>query len=482
MPKTIKTITFLATFVLSSYAHAGVLGDIDGDGHVGFSEAVYALQSLSDIRSPLANGDALKNIITVAKANGNFSDPVAAVNSITDASVNNPYLVLIGPGVYTITQTLQIKEHVDIVGSGENNTKIKGAISTGNYDASSAIISGANNSMLSSLSIENMGGGDYSTALFNYQVSPTVINLTALAAGGAINRGICNISSSSPTMKEVTATALGGGDSCGVYNFFSSPTMTDFTATASGATKNCGIFNYASSPTMTNVTTRTSGGDENMGVENRNNSYPKMTNVTADASEGSSNTGVYNYSSLPTMTNVIAMSYGGSYNCGVYNESSSTPMTNVTASGVGGSNSYGVRNLSSSPVMTNVTATAFSGGHSYGVYNASSSPGMTDVTATASGVGDSYGVYNISSSPVMTNVTATASGDINSYGICNHSSSPKIRRSTMEGATYGLFNVDSISSAVISQSTVIGGILSTLTNTCVACDNGNGSALNAGCQ
>ena len=53
-------------------------------------------------------GRKLKNVDTVAKANGDFTDPVAAVNSITDASATNPYLVVICPGVYTITQTLMM--------------------------------------------------------------------------------------------------------------------------------------------------------------------------------------------------------------------------------------------------------------------------------------------------------------------------------------------------------------------------------------
>ena len=100
----------------------------------------------------------LKNIITVAKANGDFKDPVAAVNSITDASAENPYLVVIGPGVYTVTKTLAMKQYVDIVGSGKNLTKVKGAISTSKHNASSAIISGARTSALSSLTVENTGG------------------------------------------------------------------------------------------------------------------------------------------------------------------------------------------------------------------------------------------------------------------------------------------------------------------------------------
>ena len=62
--------------------------------------------------------NSLKNVVTVAKGKGQFTDPVAAVNSISDASVDNPYLVVIGPGVYTLTQTLVMKEYVDIEGSG----------------------------------------------------------------------------------------------------------------------------------------------------------------------------------------------------------------------------------------------------------------------------------------------------------------------------------------------------------------------------
>jgi hypothetical protein len=176
----------------------------------------------------------LKNVVTVAKANGNFTDPVMAVNSITDASATNPYLVVIGPGVYTISQTLVMKPYVDIAGSGENVTKITGAISTG----SSAIISGASHSTLSSLTVEHTGGGSDARALYNDSASPMVTNVTATASGGTSNCGVYNYNSSSPTMTGVTATASGGTKSYGVRNVeYSSPTMTGVTATASGGTE-----------------------------------------------------------------------------------------------------------------------------------------------------------------------------------------------------------------------------------------------------
>jgi pectin methylesterase-like acyl-CoA thioesterase len=107
---------------------------------------------------PLFGDDAkpLKNIVTVAKANGMFTDPLAAVNSITDASEINPYVVVIGPGIYTISKTLVMKPYVNITGCGENFTILKGAISKNVYNES-AIISGIENSALTSLTVENTG-------------------------------------------------------------------------------------------------------------------------------------------------------------------------------------------------------------------------------------------------------------------------------------------------------------------------------------
>jgi hypothetical protein len=82
----------------------------------------------------------------------------------------------------------------------------------------------------------------------------------------------------------------------------------------------------------------------------------------------------------------------------------------------------------------------------------------------------------------MTDVTATASGGTNNnYGVYSwNSASPTIRRSKMEGTTNSLYTV-SPSTATVSQSTLIGVVGGNGTNKCVACDNGNGTALNADC-
>ena len=228
----------------------------------------------------------LKNIITVAKANGNFTDPRAAVNSITDASATNPYLVVIGPGVYTITHTVQMKPYVEITGSGENVTKLTGAISTPN-SASSAVVAGANFSALSSLTVENTGGSTISIALYNDSASPVLSNVTAMASGGtAWSYGIRN-DSSSPTMTNVTATASGVSYNYGVYNRSSSPKMTDVIATASGGQGTYGVLNdISSSPIMTNVTATGSGGTIiDVGVYTENSSSAVIRRSTIDGDD-----------------------------------------------------------------------------------------------------------------------------------------------------------------------------------------------------
>jgi len=188
----------------------------------------------------------ISNIVTVAKANGMFTDPVAAVNSITDASVTNPYLLKIYPGVYTITQTLAMKPYVDITGSGENVTKITGTISSG-APSTSAIISGANNSTLSSLTVENTGGIIYSTGLNNSNAS----NVTVTASGGTTNFGVYN-DVSNLAMTNVTVTASGGTNNYGVFNLSSSPVMMGVIATASGGSGvDYGVYKFgASSPVI----------------------------------------------------------------------------------------------------------------------------------------------------------------------------------------------------------------------------------------
>ena len=201
-------------------------------------------------RHPLVN---LMNVVTVSAENGDFTSPVEAIESITDATDTNPYLIIIGPGVYEIGTTMKMKEWVTIQGAGQEATKITGAVSTGYADETSAIVKGMSNAALTDLTIINRGGSTYSIAIFNYEASPRIERVTAIASGegGYANTGILNQDSSSPIMTNVTASVSGSTtENFGVYNVISSsPTMVNVKANASGGWwRNSSVYIRNSSP------------------------------------------------------------------------------------------------------------------------------------------------------------------------------------------------------------------------------------------
>lgn len=97
------------------------------------------------------------NVIVVAQSGGNFTDPVSAMNSITDASADNRYLVKIMPGVYNITgrdTVLEAQSFVDIEGSGKDVTVLR------KQDGWMAVhVGGVTSSEIRNLTIESLTGG-----------------------------------------------------------------------------------------------------------------------------------------------------------------------------------------------------------------------------------------------------------------------------------------------------------------------------------
>lgn len=239
-----------------------------------------------------------QNIKVVAKSGGDFTTITDALNSITDASDTNHYLIYIAPGVYE--EHVTMKEYVDIEGAGELTTKIT---FTGSSTEEPSTVVGANNAELRFLTVENIGGAYYATAIYNDGVSPRLTHITASAWGGTANYGVSN-KASSPTMTNVTASASGGSDNIAVRNSGgSSPMMTNVTANASGGTVNYGVWNNSSSPTMSNVTASASGGTTaNYGVYNYNDSSPTINNSVISANGGTNSYGIYNTASSGTYT------------------------------------------------------------------------------------------------------------------------------------------------------------------------------------
>jgi len=252
--------------------------------------------------SATANGTALLNTL----------------NGITDASDLNPYLIKLGPGIYDLgtcdtsgtppfSCVVHMKPYVSIEGSGEKATKITAAVSSAVLPPTAGTVMGADNAELRFLSVESTGTGTHTTAIVNFETSPSILHV------------------------KVKATGLGSTNSYGFYNSLgSAPVMTNVTADASGGSNNNrGIFNSLSSaPVMTNVTATASGGTVSYGISIGDSSTPVIANVTATASGGTTNNyGIYSNNALPTtMTNVTATASGGTNSYGLYflNYSSAT--------------------------------------------------------------------------------------------------------------------------------------------------------------
>lgn len=234
----------------------------------------------------IAAGKRAKKTVLVSPKSTETESGEALLNALAQISLpseSNPYLIIIEPGVYDIGgESLQMKSYVDIQGSGQDLTKIKGNIGF----ASTAVLRGANNAELRFLTVENTGGGTFAEAIYNSSQSPAITNVTATASGGSyLNVGIHNYNSSS-VMTNVTASASGGGtDIRGVFNVLGTPVMAHVTATASGGTYNYGVYNDASTPEMKDVTASASGGTTSIGVNNGGGSFT-MTDCNCDGGWG----------------------------------------------------------------------------------------------------------------------------------------------------------------------------------------------------
>lgn len=194
----------------------------------------------------------LQNVITVSPKNGDFTTLDAAIASVASkASEKNPFLIVIGPGVYTIGSTLKMVPYVNIKGSGREITILEGAIGDSAYSAAGAILTMSNYCQVSNLTIKNSGNNQpYSIGVYSSQ-------------------------SISSQLKDVSVSAKSDKDSvCAVYCDSTSLLISNSGVSASGplnsptsTTKTFGILaEGTSAPTVENVLLSGNGGAYAHGV------------------------------------------------------------------------------------------------------------------------------------------------------------------------------------------------------------------------
>lgn len=135
-----------------------------------------------------------------------FNYITAALNSITNASPTNPYVVKVMPGTYN--EQVNMKSYVNVVGSGQDATVIYFAGNTG------ATVYMATNSTLQSLKVvydETVSG--YDAIFFRSGVGGTVVDVATHA-----DKGI-GIEGDGPTVKIVNCNIYGSSYGVGVWSF-----------------------------------------------------------------------------------------------------------------------------------------------------------------------------------------------------------------------------------------------------------------------
>jgi hypothetical protein len=188
--------------------------ELDGKNSTDFARAYKRTVVVSPVGSITQNGTALKD----------------ALASITNASsATNSYLLKIEPGTYDLgsSGSLEMKEHVDIEGSGELKTLITSNVSSDGTESSVCPVStvaGADDAELRFLTVRNTGAGNCNIAIRNSSASLHLTHVTAesIGGGGGLTIGVYNSLGSSLTMSNATATASGGNSNVGVYSVGSS--------------------------------------------------------------------------------------------------------------------------------------------------------------------------------------------------------------------------------------------------------------------
>jgi hypothetical protein len=253
----------------------GDKGDAGPQGEKGDPGVMYVrTKVVSPGTTPATSGTALR----------------AAIDSIADGKT---WLVKVEPGVYDLgSLPLQLRPGIHLQGSGENSTLVRASISS----TSVGTVMGTANSELSSLTVENIGGGSDSIAIYSEAPSFTFHDIVATARGGsAASFGIV-LKKAQGSFSNVRAIASSSGYASGFQCFSCTANLLESYAEANGdtltaSTQAMGIYTSNGTVYLRNVTSNANGAHFNWGVYADGN--VSLVNVEAQGSGGTKGIGLF---------------------------------------------------------------------------------------------------------------------------------------------------------------------------------------------
>jgi len=399
-----------------------------------------------------------QNVVVVAKSGGDYTTVQTAIDSITGAAADNPYLVWVAPGVYS--ETVTMKPYVHLQGAGQGATIITSAVSGSDWPPTQATLVLASDTSLSDLTVGNGGVGDANVALLatagmtrtlvadvtaqaqgdglnNYPIvlsgsgtGVTLQQVTALAENGTNhNVGLFNFGGAAAALWGGSFTGRGGQNAWGIFNTNSDTTLEAVSVTAlgeNGSNLNNGLYNYngAAAALCGGVFTGR-GGNQTGGVGNQLNSTLTAEDITVLAENGSENYALGSFDGAAmTVRGAAVTARGGETNYALGNEFNVTlDAESVTALAENGSSAnYGLWNVNNAEATVRGSAfTARGGIAAYGIYNDASGTTLEadNVTALAeNGSNSNHGLYNHSgAAAVLRGGSFTGRGGMGAWGI-----------------------------------------------------------------
>jgi hypothetical protein len=248
-----------------------------------------------------------------------------AIDSITDASEDNPYLVWVAPGEYL--ESVTMKPYVHLQGAGQETTVISSTVTSEDFPPINATLVMTSHVTVRDLQIVNNGAGELIAGLIATAgvVDAKVTDVKVMAHGNSEQNFAIFTIGSSLTFESVTASSQNGTlSNTGMYNDEGSEVeLVDCSAAGTGGYQAYGIYNFGDSfLTARNTDAQGSNANHNRGLVNQNGAYAIIEDGSfiADGPGGTSARGIVNDngSSLQAV-HISVYARSSDYNQGVAN-------------------------------------------------------------------------------------------------------------------------------------------------------------------
>ncbi|MCD6344751.1 MAG: hypothetical protein J7M17_04005, partial [Anaerolineae bacterium] len=398
------------------------------------------------------------NVIMVAQSGGDYTSVQAAIDSITDAAADNPYLVWVAPGVYN--ETVTMKPYVHLQGAGQEATVITSTATTGAWPPDTGTLVLTDHVSLRDLTVGNSGTGSRNVALLAMDgtTQTLVTDVTARVQGAGISNNYASFltgSGTGVTLSDVTALAENGGSNYGLYNYNGAAATLhggSFTGHR-GSSNNYGLYNDHGAATLRGGSFTGRGGNDARGIYNRySGTTLEAENVTGLGENASNfNSGLCNSSAAATLRGGSFTGRGGSNAYGVHNDGSSATLEaeSVTALAENATNSnVGLYNfLSAAATLYGGSFTGCEGHYTRGIYNSATLSAESVTGLAENGDTNNYGLYNEGAgAAILRGGSFIGRGDGDARGIYNSYSGTTLQADSVTGLgengtnNYGLYN------------------------------------------